>query len=117
MSYESNKAASRTVNKRPTMTDQAAAKDTDRNVIVKKFMQHGQVPMSDKQPMYLDFTQMPEDLQGFLKQAQSVRGLRRQLPQELRDLTLDALMSLTPAQLREKLKKPDPPAKTEEPKK
>lgn len=113
MSYAINKLKSRTINKLPTLTDQSAAKDTDRNVIVKKFMIHGQVPSGTKPPIYADFTKLPRDLQGFLRQAQSVARLRKQLPPEFADLTMEAILKLTPEQIAEKLKKPEPPANKE----
>lgn len=112
--YAFNKANSRTTNKRPTLTDQSAAKDTDRNVIVKKFMMHGQVPGGTKKPIFADFTHMPRSLQGFLAMAQSVPRLQERLPKELRDLTLNALLALTPEELQAKLKKPEPPAPPKE---
>lgn len=111
--YAINKLRSRTKNTRPSLTDQSAANDTDRNVIVKRFMVHGQVPTGTRPPIFADFTQLPRSLQGLLQQAQSVPRLQEKLPPELRDLTLTALLALTPEQLRDKLKKPDPPAKTE----
>lgn len=113
MSYAVNKLKSKTVNKLPSLTDQSAAKDTDRNVIVKKFMIHGQVPSGTKPSIFADFTKLPTDLKGFLRQAQSVGKLRKDLPPEFRDLTMEALMTLTPQQIAEKLKKPEPPANKE----
>lgn len=113
MYYAQNKARSRTVNNKPTQTDQAAAKDTDRNVIVKKFMATGQAPVGNP-GFYADMTHLPSDLQGFLRRARSIPNLRGKLPPQLRDLTINQLLALTPEQLSDRLKPPaDPPAKPE----
>ena len=114
MSYAVNKVRSRTTNTQPSLTDQSAAKDTDRNVIVKKFMVHGQVPTGNKTPIYADFASMPKDLVGLLEQAKSIYRLKNQLPKDLRDLTLDALLALTPDEIKAKLTPPTPPSANNE---
>lgn len=110
MYYALNKANSRTKNTKPTLTDQSAAQDTDRNVIVKKFMVTSQVP-AGRPGFYANLAELPEDLRGFINQARSLQNLRGNLPPELRNLSLNDILALTPEQLRDKLKKPEPPAK------
>jgi len=108
MNYQANKAKSRTKNTLPTLTDQSAAKETDRNIIVKKFMATGQAPVGN-QGFYADMTHLPTDLQGFIRRARSIPNLRGKLPGPLRELSINQLLNLTPEQLREKLTPPAPP--------
>lgn len=88
-------------------TDQTAAKDTDRNIIVKRFLTHGQLPQGRKPGMYGDFSILPEDLQGFLAQAKSLQKHRQNLPKELRGMTTEELLALTPDELKDILTPPD----------
>jgi len=109
MYYAINKARSRTKNTKPSLTDQAAARETDRNVIVKRFMVSGQVP-GGKQPMFGDFSILPNNLKDFIRIGKSLKDHRANLPPELRNLPLHELLALTTKELAEKLKKPEPPA-------
>lgn len=110
--YRYNKPRSKTRNTVPTLTDQSAAKETDRNIIVQRYLQHGQVP-TGKQPIYGDFSEFPTDLAGFLAQARSIQRLRGQLPVELQSLSINELLNMTTDELAAKLKKPEPePATT-----
>lgn len=112
--YFANKMAAITKNTDPTMTDQAAANETDINVIVKKFAVHGQVPGASGQPMSGDFTQIPTSLREMIEKTREVADLRKKLPPELRSMTMPELLALTPEQLKNKLTPPEPPAKTTE---
>lgn len=118
MSYYKNKTAAMTHTTKPTLTDQAAAHETDRNVIMARYQIHGQLPGSAKQPMYADFSALPGDLRGFLDQARSLKTLRGQLPPQLQKHSMEELLALTPEQLTTILTPPaPPPAPKEEEKK
>lgn len=121
MSYEKNKAAARTVNKLPSLTDQSQASETDRNVIVHRFLKTGQAPGASRQPMYGNMAVLPQDLAGFLKQARSLEHLRKKLPKALQGYSMRDLLSLTPQELKTILQPSAPtptptPAPTPEPK-
>lgn len=115
MSYAANKIAARTVNNEPTMTDQAAARDTDINVIVKQFTQHGQMPGKTGQPLYEDWTDMPDDLREYIETSRAIAQHHARLPEQLRSMSTEELLALTPQELRNKLTPPEtkPEEKTE----
>lgn len=106
MKYQENKKAAITRNTDPTETDQAGANDTDINVIVEKFMRHGQLPQGAKQPISGDFTQVPRDLHEAFENARSIKENHAKLPQELRNMPFHELMALTPDELVAKIKPP-----------
>jgi len=112
--YARNKAASRTKTTMPTATDQAAAHDTDRNIIMTRYMVHGQAPGTAVAPRFGDFTRLPTDLRGFLDQARGLAQLRRKLPKELQNMSTDELTRLTPEELKKILTPPAPPPATKE---
>jgi len=114
MGYYQNRQRARTQNNEPTMTDQSQAKDTDINVIVNQFMKTGQAPGAATQPMYGDFTQLPNDLRGMIELNRSMKDKRASLPPQLKDLALEELLALTPEALEAKLKPAEQPK--EEPK-
>lgn len=99
-----------------TLTDQAAAKDTDINRIVATMGITGQVP-GTRQPMYGDFSNYPTDLRGFIEMGRSLSGLREQLPDALKDRSLDELAMLTDEQINNILKPPEKPADPKPPEK
>lgn len=111
--WKKNKARAIYIDNTPTMTDQAGARDCDINVIVKQFNVHGQLPGSEKDPIYADFSELPQDYRDMLHQARDVERLRRNLPGELSNLPLDILAALTPDEVRAKLKPADKPADKE----
>lgn len=106
--YQRNKLAAITNTRGKTLTDQSAANETDRNVIVNRFLQHGQVPGSGKQPTYADYSRLPQDLKGFLHQARSLADLKKRLPKALKGYTMDDLLALTPEELTKILTPPAP---------
>lgn len=113
--YYAHKTTCITINKEPTATDQSQARETDINVIVKRYTQHGQLPQGARQPIYgQDFTQLPNNLRDMIEASRKVTDLRKKLPEPLRKLTLAELMALTPQQLTDKLKPAEPPKPTEE---
>jgi len=110
--YQKNRLRARTVNNEPTMTDQSAAAETDINVIVRDFMKHGTAPGADSEPLYGDFTELPNNLRDFIETARTMNQNRNNLPQALRDLPVEQLLTFPV----EELKKLIDPPKQEEPK-
>lgn len=108
--YHRNKEAAIYRNEDPSMTDQSAARDTDINIIVASFLVHGQAPGTTAQAMYEDFSELPEDLRGYIERGKELDEHRMKLPKEIRDLPIEDLLALTPETLREKLT-PAKPAK------
>lgn len=113
MTYATNKANARTRCVKPSLTDQSAAKETDRNIIVERYMVHGQAPGSGKQPMYGDFSNLPTSLAGFMSQARSLARLKKRLPPQLANMSQAELLALTPDKLTSILTPPEPPADKE----
>lgn len=113
--YQRNKARAIYINTEPTMTDQAGADETDINVIVGRFMVSNQLPTNGQEPLYGDFTHLPEDLRGFIETAQSLAEHRQHLPEALRDMPLEELLALTPEELTHKLTPPAPEPDNKEP--
>lgn len=105
--WKENRKRARTFNTDETLTDQAAARDTDINVIVGRFTKTGMVPVAQDKPMGGDFVDMPTDLRGFIEAARKQAYIRTQLPVELRDMEPAELLALTPEEIAKKLKKPD----------
>lgn len=116
--WRKNKAAAVFNNKEPTLTDQAAAKDTDLNVIVDQFLVHGQAPGAAKDPIYGDFSGMPNNLRDAIETSRKAAYHKSRLPKELQSLSIDELLALTPEDIRKRLTPPEPPAEPtkEEPK-
>lgn len=106
--YQRNKEASKTRNTDPTLTDQSAAREADINVIVGRFTKTGMVPVAKLQPMAGDYSQLPTDLRGFIETARGLHDLRRKLPLELRDHSIEKLLALTPDELTKILTPPAP---------
>lgn len=103
-------------NTEPTLTDQSARATTDLNVIVNQFLKTGQ-SQSRSIPRYGDFTQIPTDLRGIIETSRSMNDYRRKLPEQLRGMSIQELLQLTPETLKRILTPPTtPPAKPEEPK-
>lgn len=116
MYYQRNRLKAQFKNTDPTLADQAGARDTDINVIVKRFTQTGMVPGSQQTPMSGDFTNLPRDLRGYIETSKQLHALRHRLPKELQDMDFAELLALRPDELTAILtpKPADPPAKTEE---
>lgn len=86
-----------TTNDEPSMTDQSGADDTDINVIVKRYGVYGTMPQGAKRPKFgEDFSELPEDLAGFIQTARSIESLKGQLPATLAGLTIEDLLTYTP---------------------
>jgi hypothetical protein len=114
--YYDNKKRSKTVNKKPSRTEQSMAKDTDINTIVQRFAQTGQAPGAPANPIWADFSELPTDLRGFIEMGRSIRQLTSKLPEQLRGIPHNELMSLTPDELQAKLNPPAQQPAKEEPK-
>lgn len=99
MYYASNKANSRTINKEPTLTDQSQAHETDINVIVGRFATSGRVPGTQRPPMSGDFSELPNDLRGFLDTARTTKDLQKKLPKELQGKSIEEILRLSPDEL------------------
>lgn len=107
--WRTNKQRAVYNNRTPTLTDQAAARDTDINVIVKNYAVHGQLPLPRGTPLTGDFSNLPTDLRGFIDLARSTEMLRTQLPKPLQKLSNEQLMALTPEQILKIITPPDKP--------
>lgn len=111
--YAQNKAQSMTVTNDPTMTDQSQATDTDINVIVGRYGIGPLAMGTNKQGMTGDFSQLPEDLRGFIDMGRSIETLREKLPPELQNKSVEEIVALTPEQLTNILNPSPPSAPTE----
>jgi len=113
MKAHPNQAKGRTENNDPTLTDQSQAANTDINIIVTQFLRTGQTP-SDTPAIFADFTQLPEDLRGFIEMGRSIDSLVTQLPEALRGIPVRDLIGMTNEQINAKLKPPEEPASKKE---
>lgn len=102
----------------PTLTDQSGREQTDINIIINHMHKFGSVGVKPRPSMYGDFTAIPPDIRGVIEQARSIDLLRGQLPKELKNLTVQDLVELTPERLTTILTPPPTKEaiKTEEPK-
>lgn len=112
--HEERRAAARTINTEPTLTDQSQANETDINVIIGRFGVGGTVTATKKEPMYGDFSELPTDLKGFLDARHELEEARLRLPKELRDIPTEELVYMTGEALKAKLTPPEPPKPPEE---
>lgn len=110
--YMENKAAAVFINTKPTKTDQAGAGETDINVIIRKYGITGIVPSAPQAPMYGDFTNIPHDLAEMMQLARTAEAHRANLPEQLRGMSLEAMLALTPEQLNTILTPPEPTTET-----
>lgn len=107
--YKENKAAAVTFNTEPTKTDQSLAANTDINIIVTQFLRTGQVA-HQQEPIYGDFTELPEDLRGMIELGRSIKSHKDALPPQLKGIPLEELVNMTNEQINDKLKPADKPA-------
>jgi len=98
--YRQNKLKAITYNRDPSLTDQAAARDTDINVIVKQFTVTQQAPGAPVPGIHGDFTNMPTDLREMIETARTLRKHMNRLPPQLRNLGPEQILALTPDRLR-----------------
>lgn len=111
--HEELRAKARTTNNEPTQTDQSEARETDLNVILTRYAQSGTVQSHGKEPMYMDWTEMPEDLQGYLHARAQLEERRLELPPQLRDIPTEELLYMTPEAITARLTPATPPAQPE----
>lgn len=114
MYYAQNKASSRTTNNGPTLTDQSQAHETDINVIVSKFGISGRAPGPARPPLHGDFSELPNDLRGFLDTAKTTKELQKRLPQQLQGKSIEEVLALTPDELQTILTPVEPTDKHED---
>lgn len=93
----------------PSMTDQAAAQDTDLTQIIRKYRLTGQL-QGDKVPLFGDFTMLPDNYRDMVEMARSMKEKQASLPPELRKLSIQELINLTPDQVKAILQ-PEQPEK------
>jgi len=101
MSYRENKRRAITPTIGVTMTDQSGAEATDINVIVRKMNQTGMMPAGAKQPIYADFSDIPNNLKDMLDMSRNLEEHRSQLPEGLQGLSTAELINTPPARLQE----------------
>lgn len=108
--YRKNKARAIYNNADPTATDQSQAHETDINVIVQKYGIAGQVSGNPNPGQYLDATSLPEDLRGFIEMGRTLEDRRAELPEEIRDMPIEQILSLRDDDIARILTPPDAPA-------
>lgn len=106
----------RTHNNQPTMTDQSQAAETDVNVIVKRYAVQGTAPGNAKPGIYGDFTSLPRDYRSMIELARSIERHRGDLPENLKNLTIEDLVAMDNAALEAYMKPADKPTDDKEPK-
>lgn len=111
MNHEQRRAKGRTTNSGISLTDQSAAHDTNINVILKKYGVTGVAYGTTNAPEWLDHTQLPQDLREAFDMARRAAELKRNLPEQLRERSIEQLLALTPEEVTTILKPPEPPAK------
>lgn len=114
--YTYNKLAAVYDDDTPTLTDQSAERDTDINVIVNQFMRTGQLTEGATPRTQGDFTQVPNNLREMIELGRSISKHRSRLPEQLRGMTDNEILALTPDALR-KILTPAPAPKPDEEKK
>lgn len=107
--WKENKANAVFINTEPTMTDQSQAESTDINIIIHQFLRTGHAP-AGKQPIYGDFSELPDDLRGFIEMGRGMTSLVNQLPEQLRDIPVEQLLTMTNDEIVAKLQPPDAPS-------
>lgn len=103
-----------TFNDQPSLTDQSQAEETNLTRLVARFGISGAINGNPATPMYGDFSNLPEDLRGFIETSRTLEDRRLQLPEALRNIPLEELIYMTPEALAEKLKPAEQPKPTED---
>lgn len=103
--YYRNRQRARTINTKPSMTEQSQAHDTDINVIVGRFLGTGQAPGRLGEPIPdADMTNFPKDLREAIDKSREVHNLLRQLPEGLQDTPVHELLAMSGKELNDVLK-------------
>lgn len=113
MFYKQNRQRARTKNTKPSATDQSQARETDINVIVGRFLGTGAAPGASGAPLFMDATELPDDLRGFIETARTIDAHRNSLPAQLRDKSVEEILALSPDELTRILTPPQPEAPKE----
>lgn len=96
-----------TINTDPSETDQSGYDDTDINVIVKRYGVYGTVPGGMTPPQFgTDYTEVPTDLRDMIEAARMLEIYRGELPEALRALNVNDLLSMTPQAIADILNPP-----------
>lgn len=96
----------------PSEADQSGAEDTDINVIVKRYGVYGTIPQGSKIPRYgEDLSEIPTDLRDMIHTARTLETLRGQLPDALKSINIEDLITMDPKAISDIL---NPPAKKSE---
>lgn len=113
--YKKRASLLATVNTDPSEADQSGAEDTDVNVIVKRYGVYGTVPGGTKPPEFgTDYSEVPNDLRDVIESARMLEIYRGELPEALRALNVEDLITMTPQAIADILNPPaEPPAATE----
>jgi len=91
----------------PSMTDQSGAEDSDVNVIVKRYGVYGTVPSGKNPPQFgADYSEIPTDLRDMIESARMLEIYRGQLPDALKALNVEDLITMTPQAIADILKPP-----------
>lgn len=96
--YQDNKNRAKYRDTSPTKTDQSQAANTDLNIIVNQFLRTGQAPQG-RQPIYADFTQLPNDLRGMIEMGRAIKSHQAELPEALRGIPVEKLVAMTNDQI------------------
>lgn len=112
MNHATRNAKGRTVSDPISMADQSQAEDTNINVILRKYGVTGVATGRAGPPQYLDHTEHPEDYRQAIELTRKIGTLQQQLPEQLKNMTLEQVTHLSNEQLNAILA----PPKTEPPK-
>lgn len=108
MGYYENKQRAKFRNTEPTMTDQSQAAATDVNQIIKQFKRSQIAPEQKNPGYYADLVEVPQDLRSVIEMSRSVHGIRKRLPETLREKPIEELLMMTEADIRAIVQPPTP---------
>lgn len=98
--YAINKAKAIYRSNAPSLTDQAAYKDTDLNIVIPRYLTTGHAPGQVKPGEFMDLSEVPQDLRGLIDESRRINQYRQQLPEELRDIPTEQLIYMSPEEMR-----------------
>lgn len=113
MYYQENRKRAQTKTTKPTLTDQSQADETNINKIIARYRITGRAPGKTQEPMYGDFVGFPKDLREMIETSRRIPGLQTTLPPQLRDMTVEQLLTLNDQEIT-RILTPEPPPKAEQ---